>query len=224
MTLQTSTATTTGELPPLPRRRRQRMWVLGSLLVVCGAALAGYLFQVGSHRDSVVMVAHDLPAGSRVTASDLTTTTIASATQVATIPASERNQVAGHYAAVDLRQHTLLAASQLTATLAPRHGQQLVTVALKPNEMPARGLEHGDRVQLVATPDSADEGSGTTTDSTAPSSFPDDTPATVDQVGAADAEGTHPVDMVVDSHVGPAVARQAATGQIAIVVTARRTR
>jgi hypothetical protein len=46
--------------------------------------------------------------------------------------------------------------------------------------------------------------------------------ATVDRVAAPDAEGTVVVNLLVGADAGPAIARQASLGRIALVVTARR--
>jgi hypothetical protein len=208
-----------GPLPPLPRQRRRRMFAFGVLLVVAGALVTGYLFTGVGGRMAVVIITRDVPVGTQMSSADVTTTRVAADTTVAVIPGRQLRQVVGRYAAVDLRKGTLLAPSQLTMALSPRPGQQVVPIAVKLDQLPARGLQPGDQVLVIATPgqqgqDQAGGGNGA-----APLS--QDTPATVDQVSSPDADGNVRVDLVVASGVGPAIAKQASTGRIGIVLTSR---
>lgn len=213
-----------GVLPPLPRQRRRRMLLLAVALVVIGAALAGYLFTGMSDRVSVVVVTRNVPVGQQLTAADVSTTMVAADTTVAQIPGRQRDQVVGRMAAVDLRAGTLLAPSQLTTALSPRPGQQVVPVAVTSRQLPARGLRPGDQVLVIATPGSVSAGQSEATGGNQAAALTQDTAATVDQVSAPDAEGAVRVDLVVDARVGSAIAKQASTGRIAFVLTARGTR
>lgn len=207
-----------GPLPPLPRQRRRRMFVLGLLLVVAGALIAGYLFTGVGNRTAVVVVTRDVPFGTQLSAGDISTTRASVDANVAVIPGQQMHQVIGRYAAVDLRRGTLLAPSQLTAALSPRPGQQVVPVAVKLGQLPARGFRPGDQVLVIATPgqqgQEQDTGNGA-----AP--LGQDTPATVDAVSNPDADGNVRIDLVVDAKVGPAIAKQASTGRLGFVLTSR---
>jgi SAF domain len=208
-----------GQLPPLPRQRRRRMFVLGVLLVIAGAMAAGYLFTGLSDRAAVVVLARDVPVGAHISATDVATTRVATDAGVAVIPGRQLTQVVGRYAAVDLRKGTLLAASQLTGMLSPRAGQHVVPVAVKLGQLPARGLQPGDQVLVVATPGQQGQDQATTGNGSAP--LIQDTAATVDQVSSPDADGNVRVDLVVDARVGPAIARQSSTGRLAFILTRR---
>lgn len=208
-----------GPLPPLPRQRRRRMLVLGLLLVLAGALTAGYLFTGMSDRTSVLMLSRDVPIGTQVTAADLATTQVAADTGVAVIPGSQLHQVVGRFAAVDLRKGTLLAPSQLTSALSPRAGQQVVPISLKLEQLPARGLNAGDQVLVIATP--GQQGQEQATTGSGAALLDQDTAATVDQVSSPDADGVVRVDLVVDARVGPPIAKQASTGRLALVLTSR---
>lgn len=210
-----------GPLPPLPRQRRRRMLVLGLLLVVAGALTAGYLFTGLRDRTPVLMVSRDVPIGTQLTAADLATTQVATDTGVAVIPSRQLHQVIGRFASVDLRKGTLLAPSQLTSAVSPRAGQQVVPVSLKLDQLPARGLNPGDLVLVVATP--GQESQDQPAKGTASPAPGEDTPAIVDQVSAPDADGVVRVDLLVDARVGPTLAMQASTGRLALVLTARGT-
>ena len=204
--------------PPLPRQRRRRMLVLAVLLVIAGALTSGYLYTGMSDRVEVLMAARDVPIGTQLSAADMTTTRVAIDAGVAVIPGRQLSSVTGRLAAVDLRRGTLLAPSQLTTALSPRAGQQIVPVPMKSEQLPARGLVAGDQVLVIATPGQQDQG---TADAEKGSPLSQDTAATVDQVSSPDADGTVRVDLIVDAAVGPAIARQSATGRFAIVLTAR---
>lgn len=209
------------ELPPLPRQRRRRMLVLGVAMIAAGAVVTGYLFIGVSHREPVVMVTRNVPVGTRLAGADLATTRVAADADVPVIPAAQARQLVGRFAAVELRKGTLLAPSQVTTALSPAPGQQVVPVAVKTSEIPARGLGPGDQVLVVPTPadqdSTADEAAGSS--GTAP--LTDDVPATVDRIGSADADGMRVVDLVVDAQMGPPIVRQASTGRIAFIVTSR---
>jgi hypothetical protein len=208
-----------GPLPPLPRQRRRRMLVLGLLLVVAGALTAGYLFTGMSDRATVLMLSRDVPIGTQLAAADLTTTQVAADTGVAVIPGRQLHQVVGRFAGVDLRKGTLLAASQLTSAVSPRAGQQVVPISMKLEQLPARGLNAGDQVLVIATPGQQGQDQATTGNGSTP--LDQDTAATVDQVSSPDADGVVRVDLVVDARLGPAIAKQASTGRLALVLTSR---
>ena len=163
------------------------------------------------------MVTAAVPVGAVITSADVGTTTIAAGPGLATIPARQLSQVVGLVAATSLQPGTLLAPSEVTSKLSPGPGQDLVPVAVKPSGLPASGLAPGDQVLVVATPG----GSGNTGSGAAPV-LTQPVQATVEAVNrVTDQNGLNVVDLLVPSSIGPAVAEQAATGQIALVVTHR---
>jgi hypothetical protein len=151
-----------------------------------------------------------------ITSSDVGTTTVAAGPGVQTIPARQLSQVVGLVAATTLRPGTLLAPSELTSKLPPGPGQDLVPVAIKPSGLPASGLVPGEQVLVVATPAAASSGSGAAPVLTSPVT------AVVEAVNdVPDQDGFDVVDLIVTSSQGPPLAEQAATGQIALVITGR---
>lgn len=208
------------QLPPLPRQRRRRMLVLGVAMIAAGAVVTGYLFTSASHREPVVILTRDVPIGTRLTGTDLATARVAADANVPVIPAAQERQLLGRFAATDLRKGTLLAPSEVTTALSPAPGQQVVPVAVKDSEIPARGLGPGDQVLVVPTPGDQDT-TGETPGSSEPAPLSDNVPATVDRIGHADADGMRVVDLVVDAQSGPPIVRQASTGRIAFIVTSR---
>ncbi|WP_395108086.1 SAF domain-containing protein [Actinomadura sp. SCN-SB] len=214
---------------PAPRLARQRRpgWIAAGVMLMAVAVLANvYLFRTSSERVSVVRMARDVPVGQQITRADLNTALAALDSQTSTIPGRQLPEVVGQRAAVDLRQGTLLAASQVTTQLTPQRGHALVTAALKPSQLP-RGLAPGWQVRIVATTGATTGTQGqppaeqNTAGGPGQSTPARDVLASVDQVGGPDADGVMTVSLLVADADSSAVARQAATGQIALVVTAR---
>jgi hypothetical protein len=204
-----------GHLRGLPRRRRPGMIALAAALIGVGILASAALYHRADHRVPVVLVTTTVPAGSVITSGDVGTTTVVAGPGMQVIPARQLSQVVGLVAATALERGTLLTPSELTGKLAPAPGQDLVAVALKPSALPASGLAAGDQVLAVPTP--ASGGSGT-----AAAVLTHPVTAVVEAVSTApDQNGDDVVDLLVDAALGPAVAQQAATGQIALVVTHR---
>jgi hypothetical protein len=205
------------QLRGLPRRRRPAMIALAAALIGAGILASAALYNREDHQIPVVMVTAAVPVGAVITSADVGTTTVAAGPGVAMIPARELSQVVGLVAATSLRPGTLLAPSELTSKLSPGPGQDLVPVAVKPSGLPASGLGPGDQVLVVATPAS---GGGSASGSAPVLLRP--VAAVVEAVDAVpDQDGSDVVDLLVASSMGAEVAEQAATGQIALVVTSR---
>ena len=203
------------QLRGLPRKRRPGMIALAAALIGAGILASAALYNREDHQVPVLMVTAAVPVGSVITSADVGTTTVAAGPGLQTIPARQLSQVVGLVAATSLRPGTLLAPSELTSKLPPGPGQDLVPVAVKPSGLPASGLVPGDQVLVVATP-AGSSGSAAAPVITSPVG------AVVEAVNTVpDQDGYDVVDLLVTSSNGPAVAEQAATGQIAIVVTSR---
>jgi hypothetical protein len=204
------------QLRGLPRRRRPAMIALAAALIGAGILASAALYQREDHQVPVVMVTTAVPVGAVITSGDVGTTTVAAGPGLQVVPARQLSQVVGLVAATSLRPGTLLAPSELTSRLSPGPGQQLVPVAVKPSGLPASGLAPGDQVLVVATPAAGGSSSGAAPVLLHPVS------AVVEAVDAVpDQDGSDVVDLLVESGIGPEVAEQAATGQIALVVTSR---
>jgi hypothetical protein len=204
-----------GQLRALPRRRRPGMIALAVVLIGAGILGGAALYQRVNHQVAVLMVRTGVPAGSVLTAADLSTTSITTGSGVRVIPAGQERQVVGLVAGTSLRSGTLLAASELTSALPPAAGQVLVPVAVKPSQLPASGLVPGDQLDIVSAP-GAQGASGT-----APVGG-----RTIAGVVAAISQQTstndlNVVDVLVPANNGIALAKEAATGDIALVVTHR---
>jgi hypothetical protein len=204
-----------GQLRGLPRKRRPGMIALAAALIGAGILASAALYNREDHQVPVLMVTAAVPVGSVITSADVGTTAVAAGPGLQTIPARQMSQVVGLVAATSLRPGTLLAPSELTSKLAPGAGQDLVPVAVKPSGLPASGLVPGDQVLVVATP-AGSSGSGAAPVLTSPVA------AVVEAVNTVpDQDGYDVVDLLVTSSNGPPVAEQAATGQVAIIITSR---
>lgn len=207
-----------GQLPPLPRRRRPAMIALSAALVGAGILASAALYQRADHQVPVVVVTASVPAGQTITASDVGTANVAAGPGVQLIPARQLQQVIGQVAGTALHPGMLLAASELTSLLPPGPGQQMVPVPVKPSILPASGLNPGDHVLVVATP--GDQGQPG--QSSLPPVFTSPIAGVVAAVNPVpDAGGDDVVDLLVGYPAGAQIAKQASTGQIYLVVTKR---
>jgi hypothetical protein len=206
-------------------RQRRPSWIAAGVALVALAVLANvYLFKTSGHRVLVVRVARNVPVGQQLVRADLDTSSVAVGPGVQVIPGRQLGEVVGRRAAVDLRSGTLLTASQVTAQLTPQPGQALVTVAVKPGQLPPGGLAPGSQIRIVSTPGSQVQGQGADGAATNPgagAASAKDVSAAVDAVGGPDTDGTMTVSLLVADTDANAVAREASTGQIALVITAR---
>lgn len=209
-----------GQLRGLPRRRRPAMIALAAALIGAGVLASAALYQRANHQVPVLLVTAAVPAGAHITAADIGTTTVAAGPGVHTIPARQLGQVIGLVAAVTLRPGTLLAASELSTALPPARGQVMVALPLKPQSLPASGLQPGDHVLVTGTPGYQGQAqSGGAIVITQP------VPGIVEAVDSVpDQDGFDVVDLLVASGSGPSLAKQDSTGQIELIVTSRSSR
>ncbi|RBQ16955.1 hypothetical protein DP939_28300 [Spongiactinospora rosea] len=196
----------TGQVRPLPGRRSPMMFLASVGLTALGALIAWQVYGVAAHRTPVLVMARDVPIGQPIAAQDLRTVALGLDPGVQMVEASGKSGIIGWRAAVDLKAGGVLSRGQLTDAVVPAPGETIVPVALKPSRLPARGIRPGDRVVAAAVSDGA---------------TPADHPARVDRVGPLDADGLVVVDLVVPAADGTALARQAADGEIALVLRSR---
>ncbi|MEU4095907.1 SAF domain-containing protein [Streptomyces sp. NPDC026673] len=206
------------------RRRRPGLIALSVALIAAGGLSGAVLYSSSGHRTAVVVVARDVPVGSRITEADLATASIALDPAVQSVNASRTRALVGQRAASDLKAGSLLAPSQVTDRSLIGPGEQLVGVSVKPSQLPATPLVPGEKVLIVSTPDpNAAPGRSATNGAGAESgTSPVTLSAKVVAVGRpAAATGAVVVDVAVPATDGPALAAQTATGNVALVVVAR---
>jgi SAF domain len=204
-------AVTAGRETALRRRRRPGLWAAGAALVALGGLAAAGLVTRAGDRVEVLAVARTVPVGQTIEAADVTVARVPADPALAPVPAAERDRVVGRVAAVELRPGTLLTADELTDAAVPGAGEQLVGVAARPGQLPARGLRPGDQVLVVPVP-----GDQARTDDAATAGEP--VAGRVVQVGPADGEGAVMVDLLVGQDTGARLAALASTGRLALVL------
>jgi hypothetical protein len=198
-------------------RQRRPVRIIGSAIFVGTAALANmYFIHSFDRRVPVVVAARDVHVGQQISRTDLTTARVAADATVQTIPERQMAQVIGQRAALTVRKGMLLAASAVTTQPYPGPGRTLVTVPLKTAMVPP-GLSPGWQVRLIPT---LTQEAGHS-DAPAPEAAPPPIAAVVDQVSEPSTEGTVTVSLVVAEGDSPAVSRQAAPGNVALIVTAK---
>lgn len=203
-----------GHIRPLPSKRRPTMMVAGLALTALGALVAWEVYGVAGHQTPVLVMARDVPVGQRLQPQDLRVVGMGIDPAVQSVDASNKSAIVGSWAAVDLKAGSLLAPGQIAKSLVPNSGQVVVPLALKPSQLPARGIRPGDRVVVTAV-------SSETQTSAGQGRWPVDHPGYVDRIGPPDADGLIVVDLVVPATDGTTLARQAATGKVAIVLKSR---
>lgn len=196
-----------------------------SVLVVLVGGLIGFAStQLLTKHTSVLVVAQDVPVGATISSSDLSVASVTTAPGISTIPASQESQIVGLVAQVGLVKGTNLTRAQVGTASGFTPGEQLVALALKQGQFPARGLSAGEKILIVATPGQG----GSTTSSTAPggrSGSPgagaanSGIDATVVDVGGLNqATQVTVVDVRVASTDGVPVAQLASTGNVSLIL------
>ena len=186
------------------------------LVVLLGGLLAFAAGRMLTSHTEVLAVARDVQVGSTITADDLTVANVSADPNLSPIPAAQQSQVVGMVAQVPLTRGELLTRAQVGTGTGLAAGEMLVALPLKEGQFPARGLTPGQQVLIVPTPGTT----GISTDSGGTGGTPDrPTEATVAEVGPANpTTQVTVVDVRVREADGPAVARLASTGSLALIL------
>lgn len=198
----------TSRLPSAPRERRPVLAALAVLLIVGGALLAGLLANRMDHRTEMLAAAGTIEAGQVIAIDDLVSVRV-SADVANLIPAAEAQNVVGRTARVEIAEGQLLDSSQLAAEDLPGADAHIVGVALDAGRFPAGGLRPGDVVDVVNVSSQAVSVSDA---------------QVLDAVPSSGTDGDWSSGAIISLMVGPrdaaALAASAASGDIAVVVTA----
>ncbi|WP_394426978.1 SAF domain-containing protein [Streptomyces sp. SGAir0957] len=196
--------------------KRERRWsavaLCAALAVVCGLG-AAFAVSSTSDRSKVLAVAHDVPAGQALTASDLTVAEVSADAALSPVPAGQKGAMVGKRAAVDLRKGGLLTAAQVAAGTGLGDDQQQVGVQVKRGQAPAGSLAPGDKVLAVTTPAQGEQDTSGSKAEAPPTSVD----GTVVSVSRPDASGSVVVNLAVAESDGPLLATRASQGRIALV-------
>src|SRR5690606_21460831 len=138
----------------VPGGGRQRRWSLALLavLVTLGSALAFVvLWMNAGDRKPVLALRNGVAAGQTIEADDLEVVRVSADPGLSLIPSSERSDVVGERAAVNLLAGTLLVEETLKTADDLDSGLAVIAIPVAKTELPAEDLETGDRVVLVRT-------------------------------------------------------------------------
>ena len=126
------------------------MAALAVLLIVGGALSSAYLVMVSGQRVPVISIAQPVAAGQRIPASALREVQVSATGGLDYIPWADRAKVTQTFATVTLVKGALLTNGMLSTASSVSKGYVVVGLALKPGQLPAGGLQPGDRVALYA--------------------------------------------------------------------------
>ncbi len=201
---------------PRPRgsRQRRRPWVfaLCAALVAAGALGVAFAFTSVNDTQEVLVVSRDIKRGETIEAGDLAVVRVSVDPALTPVPGSQKAELEGSRAAVDLWAGTLLTEQAVTDNLVPGEGESLVGISLTPAQMPSEPLYGGDVVRIVTTP--GDQGEITDKE-------PVTIEATVVGVSRVEETGETVVDVSVPEAEAADLAARAATGRVALVLDAR---
>ncbi|WP_242640800.1 SAF domain-containing protein [Streptomyces kasugaensis] len=197
---------------PAPRRRKRSTLVLGVLVTLVGVLGTSMLVRSAGDRVDVLAVARDVPAGQQITAEDLTTAALPQDPALQPVKASEKDSVIGRRATAPLHRGELLANTQIHGGKALPDGQDLVAVEVQRGAAPADALAPGDQVKVISTPGK---------DEAVSKSAPDELQATIVKVGTPNASGAVVIQVAVAGTDSAQLAARAATGRVAIVLSAK---
>ena len=140
-----------GQRIPVPRRERKpAMAALAVLLIVGGALVSAYLVMASSQRVPVIGVSQPVAAGQQIPASALQEVQVSASGNLDYIPWGDRGKVTQTFATVTLVKGALLTNGMISTDSSVAKGTVVVGLALKPGQLPAGGLQPGDRVALYA--------------------------------------------------------------------------
>ncbi|MCX5231486.1 SAF domain-containing protein [Streptomyces sp. NBC_00233] len=197
------------------RRRRPGMYALAIALIAAGGGGGFLAFQATGERTPVLAVAKGVEAGDVIKDSDLIEAHVQLDPALKPVLAAEREKVVGKRASVALTPGALLTQGQVTTRTLVKPGERLVGIGLKTSQMPASRLSPGDKILVVSTPANGQIAGETTGEDAAPQQIA----ARVVRVGERQqTTGEQVVDVAVPSQFGPALAAQAATGNVALVI------
>lgn len=227
MSLDTAQTTAGGPPPPptpqaqpgapaatarVKERRRPWVFALMAALVAAGALGTAFAFISVNDTQEVLVVSQDIKRGETIEAGDLSVVRVSVDPALTAVAGSQKGELEGSRAAVDLWAGTLLTEEAVTDSLVPGEGESLVGIVLTPGQMPSEPLYSGDAVRIVTTP--GDQGEVTNED-------PVTVEATVVGVSRVPETGETVVDVSVPEGDAADLAARAATGRVALVLDAR---
>lgn len=138
-------------LPVSPRDRRPALAALALLLVVAGALGAALVVYRSGQRSDVLVAAHEIKPGQKVTASDFDTARV-SADSGSIVHASAESAYIGSYATTDIPAGTLINNQMFQVTKVLPDDGVVVGVTITDGQAPAGSISAGSVVRAYYVP------------------------------------------------------------------------
>lgn len=204
------------------RRRRPAVIAMAAALIAAGGLGGAVLYNSSGQRIAVLALARDVPYGQQLTADDLVVARIASDPALSPVSAADRSLAIGQRATTDLHRGSLLMVADVTRALAVAPTDQVVGLSARQSQLPADGLEPGQQIIVVLTPDQS--GQSLTVSASGGASHPpapQTMGAVVAQVGKAGGDGDQVIDVAVPPSDGPVLAGWVAGGKFQVILAPR---
>lgn len=196
--------------PPPPARRNHTRMALGVVIVVLSVLGVVALYGSASDRVEVVAVRQAVATGQQITAADLTTVSISSDSNLATIAAAQRESLVGQTAVTALVPGSLLARGQVSDGPRIPQGMALAGATLKSGQYPT-GLRGGDAVLIVESPPATATGAAAAPIERGRSSV-------IDLEALDDASSSISVSLLVPEASASVISSAGAAGRLSVVV------
>ena len=139
-------------LPVATRGRRPLVTVASALLVVASVAVFASIYSSTDRRAPVLVVTTTILQGQRITGSDLGTVYVAASGGLSVIPVASASELSGTWATVTIPSGSLISLRDVTSSRPLAGGNAVVGLSLKDGQLPADGVQPGNRVMIVQTP------------------------------------------------------------------------
>ena len=198
---------------PPKLRRRPLLFMAGASLVVVGAVLAVWIWSANTENTEVIALRETVMRGDTIANEDLINVQLSTDPALQVVPASQAQDFVGMRAARDMTAGSLLTQEAVSDEVVPANGQSVVGLALTPSLMPGKSLQVGDAVQVVAT--AGGQGDPTSVDQEFTFA------AEVTGILPTTATGETVVSVAVPEADADMLAKWAASGRVALVLTSR---
>lgn len=196
------------------RTRRSKAWLAAAIAaILLGGVAGGFVMNAVSQSTQVLVASGDIARGETITREDLSTIAITDGQTTTAVAIDRAQDIIGSVAAVDIPAGSLITDGSITQGLEVPPGQAVVGLNLTGAQLPAQQLRAGDSITLVPI---AAQGVA----STDPTQEPEITQATVSRVTLAPDGVTTIVDVYVAGKHAARVTALAATGNIAVFLSA----
>ena len=190
---------------------RPAIIALAIALIVTAGLAAAYIYTSTGRTMEVYTAASSIARGDVIEVGDLTTVEIPDNQAIPSFGLSERENMLGQTAVVDIPEGTLISPNNIATDAGLAQGQSIVGISFTANQLPPYPLVSGDPVRIVDTP---------VTQGDPPAGTPASIAATIVAVRFDDVSGNTVVAVSVDTFSSSALAARAATGRVALVLDA----